>query len=271
MTKRAEGLRAAEIAADAMLHKFGALSPAHIKVEAYASAFGLTIVDGQLDGARARLTRGKKPQIRVSERTPSEAARRFSIAHELGHHVLDHFGDKPHAVCTDTTPKVKRHPNKRDFETEAQVFAANTLMPRSMVAKRCETAQPSLAIAQSIVADFKTSLPASTIRLVELTLESCAAVLTVNGFISWAVHSPSFTERIPRGKALDPRTVAADFHSVGKCSDKPRTLPASAWVKESAEGEIVEHSMRVEEGGVISFLWLPKNEADKSCRSMGSR
>ena len=49
MTKRAEGLRAAEIAADAMLHKFGALSPAHIKVEAYASAFGLTIVMRQLN------------------------------------------------------------------------------------------------------------------------------------------------------------------------------------------------------------------------------
>ena len=89
MTKRAEGLRAAEVASEAMLHKFGALSPGHIKVEAYASAFGLTIIDGQLDGARARLTRGKKPQIRVSERTPSEAARRFSIAHELGHHVLE--------------------------------------------------------------------------------------------------------------------------------------------------------------------------------------
>jgi len=259
VTKRAEGLRAAEVASEAMLHKFGALSPGHIKVEAYASAFGLTIIDGQLDGARARLTRGKKPQIRVSERTPSEAARRFSIAHELGHHVLDHFGDKPHAVCTDTTPKVKRHPNKRDFETEAQVFAANTLMPRSMVAKRCETAQPSLAIAQSIVADFKTSLPASTIRLVELSLQCCAAVLTVNGLISWAVHSPSFTARIPRGKAIDPRTVAADFHSTGTCSDKPRTLSAAAWVDETAEVEIVEQSMPVEEGGVISLVWLPKN------------
>lgn len=95
--------------------------------------------------------------------------------------MLDHFGDKPHAVFTDTPPKVKRHPNKRDFESEAQVFAANTVMPRSMLTKRCESVEPSLEIPQSIVADFKTSLPARTIRFVELSLACCAAVLSVNG------------------------------------------------------------------------------------------
>ncbi|CAN5398124.1 ImmA/IrrE family metallo-endopeptidase [soil metagenome] len=259
VTLRAEGLLKAEAAAEAMLHRFGARLPAHIRVEAFASAFGVTIVDGQLDGARARLTRGKKPQIRVSERTPSEAARRFSIAHELGHHVLDHFGDKPHAVCTETLPKVPRHPNKRDYESEAQAFAANTLMPRSMVSNRCEHAEPSLEVAKSIVGDFKTSLPASTIRFVELSRACCAAVLTVNGMISWAVGSPTFTSKIARGRSLDPRTIASSYHLTGKSSDKPRTLPATAWISANDNDEIVEHSMPVDEGGVISLVWLPKN------------
>jgi len=195
----------------------------------------------------------------LSPEAPSEAARRFSIAHELGHHVLDHFGDKPHAVCTDVAPKVTRHPNKRDFESEAQVFAANTLMPRFMVAKRCETAEPSLAIPQSIVADFKTSLPASTIRFVELSSEACAAVLSIKGAITWAVRSPTFTARIQRGAKVDSRTVAADFHASGSCSDRPRILPASAWISDDEDGDLVEHSMPVEEGGVISLVWSPKN------------
>src|SRR4051812_29151522 len=162
VTPREEGLQAARRAAESMLHRFGVRKATHIKIEAFASAMGLTIVDGQLDGARARLTHGKKPQIRVSERTPSEAARVFSIAHELGHHVLDHFGEKPRATCTDTKPRARAYsPNKRDFESEAQVFSAEALMPRAMVEKRCVTAEPSLEIPQTIVAEFKTSLPAS--------------------------------------------------------------------------------------------------------------
>ncbi|MFT3693832.1 MAG: ImmA/IrrE family metallo-endopeptidase [Kofleriaceae bacterium] len=258
LTKRAEGLREAERASEAVLHRFGVRSAAHIKVEAMASAYGVTIVDGQLDGARARLTRGTKPQIRVSERTPSEAARTFSIAHEFGHHVLGHFGDKPHAVCSEAEPKpYSRHPNKRDVESEAQVFAAGILMPRFLLEKRCSTDAPSLEIVQSISKDFKTSLPASAIRFVELTSACCAAVLTVNGMISWAVHSKSFEFKIARGKKLDQNTHAHVHHNGGKLSEHQVRVPAGAWFTAPANSEAVEHALPVVEGGVISLVWVP--------------
>jgi hypothetical protein len=122
-----------------------------------------------------------------------------------------------------------------------------------MVATRCENCEPSLEIPQSIVKEFKTSLPASTIRFVELSLACCAAVLTVNGMISWAVASPTFKSRISRGKGVDSRTIAASYHVDGKGSDKPRILPASAWINASDDAEICEHAMPVKEGGVISL------------------
>jgi hypothetical protein len=225
--ERDDGLRAAEKASETVLHRFGVREATHIKIEAFASAFGLTIVDGQLDGARARLTRGTTPQIRVSERTPSEAARRFSIAHELGHHVLDHFGDRPHAVCTDTAPQRRFSPGKRDVETEAQVFAASVLMPRALLAHRCAAA-PSLEVAQQIASEFRTSLPASAIRFVELTPHRCAAVHTEGGIVTWAVRSATFQHRIARGKPL------AQLDGV------------------------VGDSRAVVEGGTITLLWMPE-------------
>ncbi|MDB5557053.1 MAG: hypothetical protein JWL86_7037 [Rhizobium sp.] len=262
VSPREEGLHAARRAAEGMLHRFGVRKATHIKIEAFASAMGLTIVDGQLDGARARLTRGTKPQIRVSERTPSEAARRFSIAHELGHHVLDHFGEKPHAVCTDTKPRARSYqPSKRDLESEAQVFSAEALMPRLMIEKRCVTSEPSLEIPQTIVAEFKTSLPASTIRFVELTPERCAVVLSEKGTITWAVRSPSFKLRIARGKPLDGKTIAANYFRAGKIGDRPEQIAANAWLNTSADVEIVEHSLPVSEGGVISLVWVPESSA----------
>lgn len=228
-----------------------------------ASVYGLTIVDGQLDGARARLTRGTRPQIRVSERTPSEAARRFSICHELGHHVLEHFGDRPHTVCVDPKPKAAvRHPNKRDLESEAQVFAAGILMPKSLIERRCATKMPSLEIPQSIVAEFKTSLPASSIRFIELTSACCAAVLSVNGVISWAVRSSSFTYKIARGKKLDRQTHAYEHHNGGKVVEQPLNVRANAWLNTTADAEIVEHSLPVVEGGVISLVWVPDSSAE---------
>jgi Zn-dependent peptidase ImmA (M78 family) len=262
VTPREQGLRDAEKASEAILHRFGVRKSTHIKIEAFASAFGLTIVDGQLDGARARLTRGKKPQIRVSVRTPSEEARRFSIAHEMGHHVLDHFGDKPHAVCTGTTAQRRSfQTSKRDFESEAQVFAAGVLMPRSLVAPRCVIDEPSLDVPQLIAKDFGTSLPASTIRFVELTPSRCAAVHSVNGVISWAVRSPTFTVKIPRGKKLDGESVAATRYESGAPADRPTTLSAKIWLGNAGDVEIVEHSLPVSEGGVISLIWVPESSA----------
>src|SRR6478752_2638962 len=87
----ADGIRDARRVARALLYRFGITAPEHVRIEAIAKRLGVRIVETQLDGAQAQLARnGSDVVIYVSDRMTDIAARRFSIAHELGHFVLAH-------------------------------------------------------------------------------------------------------------------------------------------------------------------------------------
>lgn len=263
MTERERGIREARRAARDLLKRWGVRSAAHIVVEAFAAAMGVGIVEGTLQGSRARLSGGGTPRIRVSDKTPSAAAKRFSIAHELAHHILKHPLGCVDAGCTRVAEKAKGDPTERDYEIEANAFATELLMPRNLVAPRCAKQTPSLDVPRAIASEFATSLSASAIRFVELTSERCAAVYSEDGAVVWAPPSAKFKTRIPRGKQIDRGALA--FGCIGKrtTEDRAGRVAAHVWLDTDAKVEIVEHSATVPEvGGVITLLWVPESEAD---------
>src|SRR4029453_3018991 len=75
-----------------------------IKVEAFAAAFGVKIVEGKLDGARARLKAGPKPVIRVSDRPVPLGEWRVCVPHEPRDHVFDHEAARVEALCDGAQP-----------------------------------------------------------------------------------------------------------------------------------------------------------------------
>jgi hypothetical protein len=77
-----------------------------------------------------------------------------------------------------------------DPESEADVFAAELLMPDFLARRRCEVSPVSLEPVRALARDFGKSLCASAIRFVELTSERCAAVYSEHGKVSWAVVQP---------------------------------------------------------------------------------
>ena len=90
---RSEWERDAQRCANGLLHRFGVRDAAHIRVESFAAKLGVEIVEAPLDGASAQLIHnGKRALIMVSDRIVDPLARRFSIAHELGHFVMRHLG-----------------------------------------------------------------------------------------------------------------------------------------------------------------------------------
>lgn len=163
-SERALGLRRAELAARAMNKRFGVQCPTDIKIEAFAAARGIEIVEGGVHGSVARLCWGARPIIRVSEHVTDVAERRWSTGHELGHFVLDHRqNDLSNGCLHDAVPR--RPPaGMRHFEAEANVFAAETLMPRALLEPRCQL-QPCLDVAHAIAKDFTTTLTASESHL----------------------------------------------------------------------------------------------------------
>src|SRR5262245_13523583 len=113
------GIRKARRAARALLERFGVRAAEHVKTEGLAKRLGATIMIGPLDGADAqRVCVGDLIKIIVSNRITDEAARRFSIAHELGHLVLDHPTPPLSELWADA-PSMHGAKKERNYEAEA--------------------------------------------------------------------------------------------------------------------------------------------------------
>ncbi len=271
MATRAAAFQRARAEARRLLHEAGVTTPAHIDVETIARAQGAELVYGLLRGATARVMRiGAKglARIRVSDRITHPGVQRFSIAHELGHLVLGHelptVADSVDPATVVARACERKRRNGIDPEAEANAFAAELLMPERLTRRRCEVSPVCLAPVRGIAQDFRTSLSASAIRFAELTSERCAAIYSERGAVSWAVPSPTFATTIARGARLDRASVAHDYFRTGAIDDRPQAVPAEAWIDDSSDVEIVEHSAALPDlGAVITLLWVPESVAPR--------
>ncbi len=246
-------------AARTMLRDFGVEAPEHIELEAMAAAFGAAIVESETPlSSSARLIRaGRRAAICVSPLLINEGARRFSIAHELGHLVLGH--EESLATLCELRPPGKDAP----LEMEANAFAAELLMPEALLRRRCEVSPVDLEIPRGISRDFRVSLLAAARRFVELTSERCALAYASGGVVRWSVRSATFTVPVVSGRRVDPDTLAHDAMR-GKVDDRAQDVPASSWLDMSDDGgtEIVEHAVPIPEvDAIASLLWIPENRA----------
>ncbi|NVB80968.1 MAG: ImmA/IrrE family metallo-endopeptidase [Kofleriaceae bacterium] len=257
-------IRDAQRRAKALLHRCGVRAPEHVVVEAFAARLGVELVEAPLDGATAQLVRiGARTVIFVAERVTDPAARRFSIAHELGHLLLEHPSRAPDELCRPfgSGPRVL---HDRDYEAEANAFASELLMPSELLLRACEVSPVDLQVPRRIARDYHVSILASARRFTELASERCAAVFSARREVKWFAPSATFTRDIARGKRLDSASLAFDYFATGAIPDEPQPVPADAWLETSAEVEIVEHSIfSAELGTVLSMLWIPERSAPR--------
>ena len=249
-----------------LLRDQGVESAEHIDLQAIAAHVGASIVHSpamSMASASARLARvGERAIIRVSEHIKHEGARRFSIAHELGHLVLGHE-ESMSVLCPELPPQRGADGLATGLEAEANAFASELLMPEALVRRRCEVSPVSLDVPRAIARDFRVSLLAATRRFVELTPERCAFVFTSDGAVRWATRSATFAPIIATGRRIDRDAVAFDVHR-GRQHDQAQEVPAAAWLDMSDDGgsEIIEHSTAVPElGAVASLLWIRERDA----------
>ncbi|HEY1811000.1 MAG TPA: ImmA/IrrE family metallo-endopeptidase [Kofleriaceae bacterium] len=259
-----DGIRDARRVARDLLYRFGITAPEHVRIEAIAKRLGVRIVETRLDGAQAQLVQnGRDAIIYVSDRITDPCARRFCVAHELGHFVLKHPATPASQLCKPHAWKQLGDVLERDLEREANVFASEILMPCSLVEKRCDVSPVDLGVPREIARDFTVSILASTRRFAELSPERCIAVFSANGVVQWRHPSPTFTRDVAPGKRLDRDSAAWDFFARGALDDRPQPIPASAWLETSVDVDIVEHSIcSHEHQTVLSLLWVPERVAD---------
>lgn len=117
----------------------------------------------------------------VLNKNKSEVRQRFTIAHELGHFLLDHKKNEIHVdkefsilFRSDRASHIKHH----DEEIQANAFAATLLMPAEMLEKDLEAYEGAMDSGdiQRLAARYRVSPEAFVIRLTGvdkiLTLEA---------------------------------------------------------------------------------------------------
>lgn len=217
-------------------------------------------------GAEARLTvLGAKGVITVSTSIRDARRRRFSVAHELGHHEM-HRRQRRLFLCStrdiaDVTPETPA----RSVEQEANEFAAELLLPEPFFAPLCDGEEPSLELVAHLASDFKTSLTATCLRYLRFTHEACAVVYSRDGTILWSGRSKEFAAMGLSVKTRcrpDPSSVASSFYAGHPQAREPRRVKPSAWLSEGRydpQASILEQSWPMPSyNAVLTLLWVDR-------------
>jgi len=224
--------------ADGLLNELHICEPAEIDIERIAIFKGADVRYAPLRGMDGCLVR------------KGESA-------ELGHFFLH-----PHTRQIETVDKQQANNWSEKQETEeyeANLFAAELLMPRRLFAPRGEGQEPSFKLIESLAEEFSTTLTATAVQFVRTTQEECALVSAADRHRKWFILSPGFDFQMLEDDYIHGHSCAAEVNS-SKLSSRSSDIEAGFWF----EGFHGDHKSLITEdarffpslGRSLSLLWI---------------
>jgi Zn-dependent peptidase ImmA (M78 family) len=195
-----------------------------------------------------------------------EGRRRFSLAHELGHFFIpSHAKQGPALKCADADLRARSNDSAR-LEWEANDFASELLMPRRLFAEDVRHRPINFETVAHLSSDdmYRVSRTAAAWRLVQITRQPCAIVVTRDGAIEWVARSDSFRQWIPeRGQAIGKGSVAAAINRGESRSDAAERVDPHEWFDgTSFDGiAVCESAHHVpSQDQIVSLIWVQEGE-----------
>jgi hypothetical protein len=230
-------------AAERLLQDLGITDVKEIDLEAIAFHVNARIRYRPLDGCEACIVGGATSAIITVNEHSSSRRKRFSIAHELGH--WHHHRGKRLAcrAVEEVKPLAGTSP-----ERTANGYAADLLMPQYLFTPLARSlGPPTFKVVDALSETFKTSRPATGIRLVEADLSPALLICHGSYGKKWFVRSRSVpTKWWPRDD-LDQESFAFGVQ-FGQYPDgtTPRKIGADAWFerREAERFEVYEQTIR---------------------------
>ena len=191
-------------------------------------------VDGQdlagFDGMLTANPSRSKWLILYNSAVRSEGRKRFTIAHEFGHYML-HTDQQDRFECSDAD--IETGGDRRDIETEADLFASTLLMPLDDFRKQVASQQVSFDLLGHCADRYGVSLTAAALRWTEIAERRAVLVASRDDHMLWAKSNNAafksgayFSTR--KSTIEIPRTSVA--HS-SNCADtyQTETVKANVW------------------------------------------
>jgi Zn-dependent peptidase ImmA (M78 family) len=242
-------------------------------LDGIANAVGTTLSYGDYGEAFDGLLEHKNARFHIYCNTargqPTGSPRaRFTVAHELGHFFIDEHrnallaGKSPHFSFTE-------HPSDNPVETEANLFAANLLMPTQEYRKALLEISSGLNGIVDAASTFGVSIQSSALRFTAISKKPCAIVMFREG------GKPPWWDISPELKAqgydwvqkLTLDKIPVDSATGLAMRDNPTLLGsvrqngtvASAWFNRVFKGSkhdemFMESAMRLASRGVLILL-----------------
>jgi hypothetical protein len=241
-----------------LLNELKILEPDEIDIDRIAFFKDAEIRYEMLQGMDGRIVReGNAAIITVSSKISYEGQRRFVIAHELGHYFLHPKTRQVESVSQDQTNNWSEQQDIEEYE--ANLFAAELLMPSSMFATRIKGKKPSFELIESLQKDFKTTLTATAVQFVLNSKEECAIVSAEGRQRKWYILSPGFSFRMLEDTYIHGCSCAAEVGQ-NKRSANSSQVEAGYWL----EGFRGNHKALITEdaryfsllGRSLSLLWI---------------
>ena len=252
--------RAAEKCADQLISQLAISDVDDLDVEAIAMTQKALVVYGGLSGAEARLSRSPRLSfIRVNDAIPESGRKRFAIAHELGHLLLQDGSQL--ALCSDRE-LISFYTNSPE-ELEANAFAAALLMPASLFGPPCRSAKPTLRGIGEMANRFQVTLTATCVRYLQFSPHRCCLVVSRDGKIRYHRKTKDFGYFITPREELKSATYAADYFRGEPLPSGMQSVEATAWL----EGARIDSSKMIKEdsiampayNSVLTLLWIDED------------
>lgn len=241
-----------------LLSELQILEPNEIDIERIAIFKDAEVRHEPLQGMDGCIVReGSAAVITVNSRIDFEGQKRFVVAHELGHFFLHPNTRQVDSVTQEQSNNWSDHQEVEEYE--ANLFAAELLMPTSMFAARIKGKAPSFELIESLQQEFRTTLTATAVQFVLTTKEECAIVSCANRQRLWFIVSPGFSFAMLYENFVHGLSCAAEV-GVNKRTSKSSRVEAGYWLS----GFEHDHKSCITEearyfstlGRSLSLLWI---------------
>lgn len=236
-----------------------------VDVVAYAAAIGAAIKEdakmAEGESGYSYALRGKR-YIVVNPNEPV-ARRRFTVCHEIAHFALELPSE--HGEISGGN-SVKRAPN----EIACDIFAAELLLPASIVLPLVRKADPGLDAIKALSVLANASFPCTGSRFAAFANIPCAFVFGDGGIIRSVVSSTPLRQArawIDRGRMLAPESLAAILRG-GAAYEGPISIDGDIWFSDWASGINLVEDARYDQtwDQSFSFVWFEDAEEISAAR-----
>lgn len=237
--------------------KLRIVEPNEIEVEMIAFYHGIQVVEEDLAGMDGCIVRkGDSAIISVRRTIDYPPQKRFVVAHELGHYFVH-----PHScqIKVDSKDNLADWSETNIEEYEANLFAAELLMPTQQFKPRTTGQEPSLELASKLAEEFRTGFMATAYQMVSTSQEECALICSSQRQRLWAVRSPGFSFQLLEDGRIHGCSIAAQVDKRGG-QERSSDIDASFWLHGyygDTKSKLTEDSKNLGNiGRTLTLLWI---------------